>query len=113
MNTLIRNSSFINGEWKNANTGLTFPVYNPATGEEICRVADLSPEEVNEVVDAASDAWPEWRSRTAKNRAALLRNWHDLIQTNKEELAHLMTIECGKPLTESLGELAYGATYIK
>lgn len=113
MNSLIRYSSFINGEWKNAISGATFPVFNPATGQEICKVADFSPEEVNDVIDAAFDAWSEWRSHTAKDRAALLRKWHDLIQANKEELARLMTIECGKPLSESLGELAYGAAYIE
>jgi succinate-semialdehyde dehydrogenase/glutarate-semialdehyde dehydrogenase len=112
-NSLIKYSSFINGEWKNSASGKTFAVSNPATGQVISMVADFNPSEVSKAINAASDSWFEWRSLSAKDRAVLLKKWYHILLLNKEELARLITMECGKPLSESMGEVAYGAAYVE
>ncbi|MFC5411912.1 NAD-dependent succinate-semialdehyde dehydrogenase [Larkinella bovis] len=111
--TLIRTQSYINGEWVNAASGAVFEVTNPATGEVVATVTDLDRDDVRRAIDAAYDAWPAFRDRTAKERAVLLRKWFNLILEHKEELARLMTMECGKVLTESRGEVEYGASFIE
>ncbi|MFC6999119.1 NAD-dependent succinate-semialdehyde dehydrogenase [Rufibacter roseus] len=112
-NTLIRNQAYVNGAWISAASGETFEITNPATGEVIGSVPDMDRGDVKEAIDAASAAWPAYRDLTGKERAALLRKWFDLIIAHKEELAHLMTIESGKVITESLGEVNYGASFIE
>jgi succinate-semialdehyde dehydrogenase/glutarate-semialdehyde dehydrogenase len=112
-NTLIKNAAYINGEWVNTNAGTTFPVYDPATGEVIGNVANLTRADVTKAIDDASNAWQAWRLTTAKERSSLLKKWFEIIIANKEELARLMTMECGKPLSESLTEIAYGAGFIE
>ncbi|MCC9166856.1 NAD-dependent succinate-semialdehyde dehydrogenase [Pontibacter harenae] len=112
-NSLVRTDAYINGQWVKAASGNTFEVTNPATGEVITSVADLNREDVRKAIDAADAAWPAYREMTAKERATLLRKWFDLIMEHKEELAHIMTIESGKVLTESLGEVNYGASFIE
>lgn len=112
-NKLIRSTAYINGEWIHSNSGTTFPVYNPATGQVISNVADLTRADVTKAIDDASNAWQMWRWTTAKQRSSLLKKWFELIVANKEELARLMTMECGKPLQESLTEVAYGAGFIE
>ncbi len=86
---------------------------NPATGEVVAAVPDMNREEVRKAVDAADDAWPAYRDLTAKERAAILKNWFNLIMDHKEELAQIMTLESGKVMAESLGEVAYGASFIE
>jgi succinate-semialdehyde dehydrogenase/glutarate-semialdehyde dehydrogenase len=103
--------AFINGEW--VKSGATFPVYDPATGEEIARVPNLGTREAAEAIDAATAALPAWSARTAKERADIMRRWFDLIIANAEELAALMTREQGKPLSESRSEVAYGASFVE
>ncbi len=86
---------------------------NPATGETIASVTDMNRDDTRKAIDAAYEAWPAFRDTTAKERSALLRKWHALVLAHKEELAKLMTMECGKVLAESIGEVAYGASFIE
>ncbi len=111
--TLLRHEAFIAGAWAAADSGQTFPVTNPATGDELARVADCGIAETQRAIAAAEAALPEWRAKTATARATVLRRWHDLILENAEDLALLMTLEQGKPLAESRGEVRYGATFIE
>lgn len=91
----------------------TFPVHNPATGDLIAEVPDLGAAETRAAIDAAAAAMPGWAAKTAKERAALLRAWHGLIARHHEDLARLLTLEQGKPLVESRGEVMYGASFIE
>jgi succinate-semialdehyde dehydrogenase/glutarate-semialdehyde dehydrogenase len=110
---LLRDRAFIDGEWCEAVNGSSFAVDNPADGTLVGRVPDLGAAETRRAIDAADRALPAWRGKTAKERAVLLRAWHDLIMANQEDLARLMTAEQGKSLTESRGEVAYGAAFIE
>ncbi len=110
---LLRTSAFIGGEWLNSRTNKTFSVTNPADGKEIAKVADLGAAETLQAIDAATVALPAWRKKTAKERSQILKKWFELITTHQEDLAILMTCEQGKPLAESRGEIAYGASYIE
>ena len=112
-NSLIRDQAYIDGEWRGARTGARFAVRNPATHEVITEVADLDEQDVREAIEAADRAFATWRSKTAKERAAILRKWYDLMMASQEDLAQLMTAEQGKPLAESRGEIAYGASFIE
>jgi succinate-semialdehyde dehydrogenase/glutarate-semialdehyde dehydrogenase len=91
----------------------TIPVDNPATGEVIGSVPNMGVAETRRAIDAAADAFVIWRARTAKERAGVLRRWFDLMTTNREDLAYLMTIEQGKPLAESMAEVAYAASFLE
>ncbi len=110
---IIKTQLFINGNWVDGEKGTTFDVVNPATGELIRKVAEASLAQVKEAIDAAYSAFPSWSKKTAGARSVLLRNWFNLIIENKEALATLMTMECGKPYRESLGEVVYGAGFIE
>ncbi len=88
-------------------------VENPATGELIASVPNLSAEDVLTVIEQAHQAMPDWANRAAKERCSILRRWNDLVLDHREKLAAIMTAECGKPLIESLGEVAYGASFIE
>ncbi|MEJ2040299.1 MAG: aldehyde dehydrogenase family protein, partial [Desulfosarcinaceae bacterium] len=111
--SLLCNQCYINGQWQDAGSGEAIEVSNPADGSVIGRVPSLSREEVETAVDDANAALPGWRSRTAADRAALLRRWFGLIMENQEDLAAIMTAEQGKPLAESMGEIAYAASFIE
>lgn len=111
--TLLRREAFINGEWQPAHAGRTFPVFNPANGDELAKVADCGVEETRKAISAAESALPEWRAKTATARAAILRKWHDLILQNADDLGMLLTLEQGKPFPEAKGEVRYGATFIE
>jgi succinate-semialdehyde dehydrogenase/glutarate-semialdehyde dehydrogenase len=110
---LLREQSYVNGEWLSAADKGTFAVTNPADGSLLANVAQLGVAETRQAIAAASAAWPAWRKRTAKDRAAILRRWYELILANKDDLAMLMTAEQGKPLAESAGEVMYGASFIE
>ncbi|MFI4880046.1 MAG: NAD-dependent succinate-semialdehyde dehydrogenase [Steroidobacterales bacterium] len=110
---LLRSQAFIGGKWVDAANGATQPVVNPATGENIGTVPDMGAAETRRAIEAARQAFPAWAALTAKERAAILRRWHELLMANQEDLATLMTAEQGKPLTESRGEIAYGASFIE
>jgi len=110
---LFRDKCYINGEWIEANSKDTISVNNPATLKEIGTVPKCGKEETKIAIDAANAAWPTWKSTSAKERSIILRKWFDLIISNKEELAQIMTIEQGKPINESRGEIVYGASFIE
>src|SRR5512132_4169266 len=111
--SLLRDRAYIDGQWTAADSGKSFAVADPATGAEITRVSDLGVGETRRAVDAAARAYPAWRAKTAKERAAVMRRWYDPIMQNQEDLAVLMTCEQGKSLTESRGEVVYGAAFIE
>ncbi|MFO7648903.1 NAD-dependent succinate-semialdehyde dehydrogenase [Halomonas campaniensis] len=103
--------AFIAGEWRDAER--RFAVTDPASGETLAEVPDLGAADAREAVAAAEAAWPAWKRRTAKERANLLRAWYDALMAHQEALARLMTLEQGKPLAESRGEVAYGASFVE
>ncbi|HKJ16598.1 MAG TPA: NAD-dependent succinate-semialdehyde dehydrogenase [Xanthomonadales bacterium] len=110
---LLREQAYIDGKWIDADDGKTFAVTNPADGSHLADVPELTTTETRRAVEAADRAWKEWRTRTAKDRAAILRRWFDLLMENQDDLAAIMTAEQGKPLFESAGEIAYGASFIE
>jgi len=110
---LVREQALLGGQWVDADTGATFDVTNPARGDVIARVPDLSRAEVARAIDAAHVAQKPWAARTAKDRARVLRRWFDLMMENQDDLATIMTAEQGKPLAEAKGEIAYGASYVE
>lgn len=110
---LLRDKAYINGEWQAADSGATFEVTNPATGAVLSTLPDMLEAETRRAIEAANAAWPAWAAKTAKERAAVLRKWFDLMMANQEDLAVIMTSEQGKPLAESRGEVAYGASFIE
>ncbi len=108
---LFRTQCYIDGQWVSGSQNLS--VVNPATGAQLGTVPKLGADETRRAIDAAERAWPAWRAKTAKERAAILRKWFDLMMANQEDLAQILTAEQGKPLTESRGEIAYGASFIE
>jgi succinate-semialdehyde dehydrogenase/glutarate-semialdehyde dehydrogenase len=110
---LFREACFVDGRWLPVGAGGSIPVDDPATGEVIGAVPKLGRADTRAAIAAAAAAYPLWRSRTAKERAAVLRKWFDLIIASQEDLARLMTLEQGKPLIESRTEIAYGASFIE
>jgi succinate-semialdehyde dehydrogenase/glutarate-semialdehyde dehydrogenase len=110
---LFREACYVDGQWVQATCGQTLNVDNPATGEIIGTVPKLSGAETRNAIEAANRAFPAWSKRTAKERAVILRRWFDLMMENQEDLARLMTIEQGKPLAESKGEVAYAAAFLE
>ena len=111
--TLFRQSCYVDGAWVNASSGATINVDNPATGEIIGTVPKFGAQETRQAIEAANRVFPEWRRKTAKERAAVLRRWFDLMIANQEDLARLMTIEQGKPLVESRGEVVYAGAFLE
>ena len=111
--TLLRTQAFINGEWVNADKGATHEVHNPASGDKLATVPDMGAVETRRAIDAAAAAQPGWARLTAKERATVLRRWYDLMMSNQDDLAQIMTAEQGKPLAESKGEIAYAASFIE
>ncbi len=111
--TLLSSKAYVAGEWIDAEDGKTFPVTNPARGDVICHVPDLSRADAARAIAAADKARHEWAARTGKERAAVLRKWADLCMANQDDLGAILTAEMGKPLSEAKGEVAYGAGYIE
>ena len=110
---LLRSDAYVDGQWCEANNKSRFEVRNPATGAFIASLPDMGADEARAAIDAADAAWPAWRTKTAKERAGILRKLYFLMMENQEDLAQLITAECGKPITESRGEVAYGAAFIE
>jgi len=110
---LLRSQAYINGQWSDADGGETFEIFNPATANVVTTVAKCGTAETRRAIEAAERAQVEWRKRTVKERANLLRRWFTLIMEAQEDLAQIMTAEQGKPLAESRGEIAYGASYVE
>tara|TARA_R110002126_G_scaffold131817_1_gene275751 strand:- start:516 stop:1991 length:1476 start_codon:yes stop_codon:yes gene_type:complete len=110
--SLLETRAYVNGQWIDGDDG-TFDVTNPARGDVIAQVADLSRAQVGKAIDAAEAAQKEWASWTGKERAAVLRKWFDLMMENQDDLGTILTAEQGKPLAEAKGEIAYGASFIE
>jgi succinate-semialdehyde dehydrogenase/glutarate-semialdehyde dehydrogenase len=110
---VLQRDAYVDGAWTPAGSGQRFTVHNPATGEALAEVADLDVADARAAIEAAAAALPAWAAQTAKQRAAVLRRWFELIMAAQEDLAQLMTAEQGKPLAETRGEVAYGASFIE
>ena len=111
--SLLRQQCYVDGAWVDADSGGKIEVTNPATGEVIGTVPQAGAAETRRAIEAAAAAFPAWAAKTAKERAAILRRWNDLMLANVDDLATLMTAEQGKPLAESKGEIAYAASFIE
>jgi succinate-semialdehyde dehydrogenase/glutarate-semialdehyde dehydrogenase len=111
--SLLRQQSYINGEWCDADDASTITVTNPATGETVGTVPHMGAAETKRAIDAANAAWPAWRKTTARARSLILRKWNDLMLENADDLALIMTAEQGKPLPEAKGEVAYAASFFE
>ncbi|WP_417840942.1 NAD-dependent succinate-semialdehyde dehydrogenase [Terasakiella sp.] len=111
--SLLKSKAFIGGQWVAASNGKTLDVTNPADGSFLTSVPDMGAEETQQAIDLANKAFDNWKSRTAKERANILRRWYELILASQEDLALLMSAEQGKPLAEARGEVVYGASFIE
>ena len=109
---ITRREALIDGLWVEADGGARFPVQDPATGAALCEVPDMGAPETRRAILAAARAFPLWRATPAKERAAIMRRWFELIVAEEERLAQIITAEQGKPLAEARGEIAYAASYI-
>ncbi|BGE66919.1 TPA: NADP-dependent succinate-semialdehyde dehydrogenase [Pseudomonas aeruginosa] len=111
--SLFRQQAYIDGTWLDADSGQTIKVNNPATGETIGSVPKMGTTETRRAIEAAERALPAWRALTAKERASKLRRWFEMMIEHQDDLARLMTIEQGKPLTEAKGEIVYAASFLE
>jgi len=109
----LRDAGYINGSWTAGGATKTFDVLNPATGEVLASLPDMGAAETREAIDAAYAAQPAWAARPAKERAGILRKWHDLMVAHADELAAILTAEMGKPFPEARGEILYAAAYVE
>ncbi|QMT32482.1 NAD-dependent succinate-semialdehyde dehydrogenase [Alysiella filiformis] len=112
-NPFIHHQAHINGQWQSALSGSQIAVINPATGETLGHVPNMGAAETEHAIAAAQAALPAWRDKSANERSKILRKWFDLIVANREDLAHLLSLELGKPIAEARGEIDYGASYIE
>jgi succinate-semialdehyde dehydrogenase/glutarate-semialdehyde dehydrogenase len=110
---LLQTSSLVDGQWLELTGQEVIDVVNPADGSVVAQVASAGATQTQQAIDAADKAQKLWRKRTAKERAALIKKWHDLLLENQEDLAQLMTAEQGKPLAESRGEIGYAASFLE
>ncbi len=110
---LLRQQAYLNGQWCDADSAQTIAVHNPATGELLGTVPRMGAAETRRAIEGAQTAWGAWRAMTAKERAAILRRWFELMTEHAQDLALIMTAEQGKPLAESKGEIAYGAAFLE
>ncbi|WP_454862670.1 NAD-dependent succinate-semialdehyde dehydrogenase [Paraburkholderia fungorum] len=111
--TLLRHDAYLDGKWQQADDGNTLDVFDPSNGEFLGHVPRMGEVETCRAIDAANAAWPAWRKKTAKERAAIMRRWFDLVMENADDLALILTTEQGKPLAEAKGEIAYAASFIE
>jgi len=111
--SLLASRAYVAGQWIDADDGGTFPVINPARGDVIAHVPNLSRVETARAIAAANVAQKEWAARTGKERSIILRKWFDLIMANQDDLGMILTAEMGKPLAEAKGEIAYGASFVE
>ena len=110
---LFTDKAFINGQWVDSDSGNSFIVTNPANGDTVGDVPDMGVAETRRAIAAAEKALPVWAAKSAKERAAVLRKWADLMIANADDLAMIMTVEQGKPLAESRGEILYAASFLE
>ncbi|CAG0882898.1 unnamed protein product [Cyprideis torosa] len=111
--SLIRDQSFVNGQWVPGSTAATFPVLNPANLSEVGSVADLAGEDVEQAIHAAREAFHPWADLTAKERGKYLRRWYELMEERKNELSQIMTLENGKPILEAEAEISYASSFLE
>ncbi|MFX7681265.1 NAD-dependent succinate-semialdehyde dehydrogenase [Acinetobacter baumannii] len=110
---LFRQQAFVAGKWCDADHQQTSEILNPATLEIIGTVPNMGKAEAERAIEAAKEAWPLWKNKTAKDRSIILKKWFDLIISNVDELAFILTSEQGKPLAEAKGEILYAASFIE
>ncbi len=108
---VTRSKAYFDGEWRS--TPQTFEVFHPANGQSIGSVADCTPEDAKRAIDAAEIALKSWRKVNPYQRGLILRKWYELMLAHKEELARIMTLEMGKPITETRGEVHYAGSFIE
>ena len=111
--TLWKDKAFLDGQWMAAPSGATYPVINPASGETLALVPDMGGAETRLAIESAHRAFPSWKSKTAGERALLLRRWYQLMMENQDDLGVILTLEQGKPLPEAKGEIRYGASFVE
>ena len=111
--SLLRQQCYVDGKWIDADDGGSMPVVDPATGMPVGTAPVMHAAETKRAIDAANRALPAWRSKTARERSAILRKWQDLMLANVEDLALILTTEQGKPLSEAKGEVTIGAAYVE
>lgn len=109
---LLRQQAFVAGRWSDADSGKVLEVLNPADGTRIGTVPDMGRDETRRAIEAARDALPSWRAKTARERGAILRRWYELVLAHQDDLARIMTLEQGRPLPDARNEVAYAATFI-
>ncbi len=109
--SLLKTDGLIDGQWIKGSS--RFDVQDPANGNKLVDVANLGPAEAKQAIAAANAAWPAWRSKTGKERHAILMKWFNLLMANQEDLGRIMTAEQGKPFAEAKGEVAYGASFVE
>ena len=110
--SLLKHRCYINGQWRDADSRETLPVHNPATHEVLAHIPNAGGTETAHAIANAHAALAAWRSLTAAERALCLKRWHTLMLEHRHDLARIMTLEQGKPLTEALGEINYAASFI-
>jgi len=110
--SLLRDKNFVGGKWVASSSGKTFPVTNPVNDQIIGTAQDSTSQDAESAIGAAAESFKSWASTSGKQRGNLLRNLLNLVNTHTEELAKLMTAECGKPLPEARGEVIYSASTI-
>ena len=110
---LLRSQAYVDGAWVDADSGETFPVVDPASGETIVEVPRLGAAETRRAIEAAARAFPAWSGLLAKDRARILRRFAELMADHREDLSVLMTLEQGKPLAESRAEIDYAASFLE
>jgi succinate-semialdehyde dehydrogenase / glutarate-semialdehyde dehydrogenase len=111
--SLLRSLAYIDGHWQGAVSGKRFAVTNPADGTILAELPHMGAVETKVAIEAAHAAWAGWKARPAKERSQILRKWFDLIMAHQDDLALILTAEQGKPLAESMGEIAYGASFVE
>ncbi|HKL06939.1 MAG TPA: aldehyde dehydrogenase family protein, partial [Roseovarius sp.] len=110
---LVRSFSYVNGKWTAGDDSATIPVVNPADGRLLGDVASLSADQASKAIDAAQAAFVDWSMTLPQDRSAILRRWFDLMIENREDLARIMVLEQGKPLSEARGEIDYAASFVE
>lgn len=110
---LLKDKCYVNGEWIDGNEGKTFAVTNPYDQSTIISIADFDKEDTRNTILAAEKAQKEWKKTSAGERSQILRKWFDLMIEHKEDLGKILTLEQGKPLSEAIGEIAYGASFVE
>ena len=111
--SLLRQRCYVDGAWADADDGATMPIVDPATGALVGTAPVFRAAETRRAIDVAERAFPGWRAKTAKERAAILRRWNDLMLANADDLARILTAEQGKPLAETKGEVTIGSAIIQ